>query len=173
VSQAGGQEARRPSSPRAVESIPTLTEDDMLHAISFHLRASDDDRERTVTFLNDQCARGRLSVEELSSRVERAYRAVELGTLDALTQDLPGSPLSPAAPAPRTGLARRPLHVGLGLGLVALAVLTVIAIVPAEVSVPLLLLALPLGGAMLFAVAPIAVPLLLVAWTLHVLSPRR
>jgi len=145
----------------------------MLPATPFHLRASDDDRERTANFLNDQCARGRLSVDELSSRVERAYRAVDLGALDALTSDLPGSPFSPAAPAPRMHLARRPLPVGLGLGLVVLTVLTVIAMVPAEVSVPLLMLALPLGAAVLFTVAPIAVPLLLVAWMVHVLSPRR
>jgi len=145
----------------------------MLHATPFSLRASDDDRERTVTFLNDQCAQGRLSVDELSSRVERAYRAVDFGALDALTRDLPGSAFSPAAPAPRMDLARRRLPVGLGLGLVVLSVLTVVALMPPELSVSLLLVVLPLGAAVVFAVAPIVVPLLLVAWMLHALTVRR
>ena len=52
------------------------------------LRASDDDRERVVEVLAAAVADGRLSLEEHSHRVERAYRARTLGELATLTADL-------------------------------------------------------------------------------------
>jgi hypothetical protein len=55
------------------------------------LRASDSDRERTVARLRDHHAEGRLSLEELEERVERAYAARSVGDLRALTRDLPVS----------------------------------------------------------------------------------
>ena len=63
------------------------------------LRASDADRERFVEALRQHHAEGRLTVEELSERTERAYAARTLGDLDALAADLP--PLT--RPAPRPG----------------------------------------------------------------------
>jgi len=52
------------------------------------LRASDHDRERVVTVLAEAVADGRLTLEEHSQRVERAYQARTLGELAALTTDL-------------------------------------------------------------------------------------
>jgi hypothetical protein len=53
------------------------------------LRASDADRERTVAALRHHAAVGRLSVEELDHRSERAYAAATLTDLAALQVDLP------------------------------------------------------------------------------------
>jgi hypothetical protein len=48
------------------------------------LRASDADREQFVEALRRHHAEGRLTVEELTERTERAYAARTLGDLDAL-----------------------------------------------------------------------------------------
>jgi len=52
------------------------------------LRASDDDRERVVEVLAAAAADGRLTLEEHSHRVQRAYQARTLGELATLTTDL-------------------------------------------------------------------------------------
>jgi hypothetical protein len=66
------------------------------------LRVSDADREATVVRLREAGGEGRLTLEELADRVERADAARTRGDLDALTADLPAaSPsasLAPAAP---------------------------------------------------------------------------
>jgi Domain of unknown function (DUF1707) len=54
------------------------------------VRASDEDRERVVAALKEHCAAGRLTIEELPDRVERAYAATTLIELAELTYDLPG-----------------------------------------------------------------------------------
>jgi hypothetical protein len=59
------------------------------------LRASDDDRERVVEVLAAAVGDGRLTLEEHSHRVERAYQARTLGELATLTTDL-----APAAGQP-------------------------------------------------------------------------
>jgi Domain of unknown function (DUF1707) len=59
------------------------------------LRASDDDRERVVALLAAAAADGRLTLEEHSHRVQRAYQARTLGELASLTTDL-----APAAGQP-------------------------------------------------------------------------
>jgi hypothetical protein len=69
------------------------------------IRASDADRERTMTLLREHHAEGRLTAEEFSDRVDRALAAKTIGELDALLADLPGIDLYrlPAAgirPAP-------------------------------------------------------------------------
>jgi fatty acid desaturase len=61
------------------------------------LRASDADRDRTVDELRAHGADGRLSVEELEERVQRALAARTVGELAGLTRDLPERP----SPAPR------------------------------------------------------------------------
>jgi len=66
------------------------------------LRASDADREQFVEALRRHHAEGRLTLEELTERTERAYAARTLGDLDALGGDLP--PIRPATPA--TGSSR-------------------------------------------------------------------
>ena len=52
------------------------------------LRASDADRERVVAVLAAAAGDGRLTLEEHSERVQRAYRARTLGELAGLTRDL-------------------------------------------------------------------------------------
>ena len=55
------------------------------------VRASDADRERTVVLLRDHSSQGRLTLEEFSERMERAYAATTLDELESLTQDLPAA----------------------------------------------------------------------------------
>jgi hypothetical protein len=52
------------------------------------LRASDAERERVITLLGEAAADGRLTLEEHSERVERAYSARTLGDLAEITTDL-------------------------------------------------------------------------------------
>ncbi|MGN6172999.1 MAG: DUF1707 SHOCT-like domain-containing protein [Streptosporangiaceae bacterium] len=53
-----------------------------------NLRASDADRERVVAVLAEATADGRLTLDEHTERVHRAYRARTLGELARLTEDL-------------------------------------------------------------------------------------
>jgi hypothetical protein len=62
------------------------------------LRASDADREHVVSRLSHACAEGRLTVDELSQRIEDAYAARTVRELDALMADLPAPP--PPQPRP-------------------------------------------------------------------------
>jgi hypothetical protein len=52
------------------------------------LRASDVDRERVVAVLAEAAGDGRLTLDEHSERVQRAYKARTLGELAGLTTDL-------------------------------------------------------------------------------------
>ena len=68
------------------------------------LRASDDEREATVTQLRGHATAGRLDVVELEQRVGAAYAARTHGELAALLEDLPGRPApGRSAPQPRRG----------------------------------------------------------------------
>jgi Domain of unknown function (DUF1707)/2TM domain len=53
------------------------------------LRASDAERERVVEHLRTQAGEGRLTVDELDARLERAYAVKTRSELAALTSDLP------------------------------------------------------------------------------------
>jgi hypothetical protein len=53
------------------------------------VRASDADRERTVASLRRAFAAGRIRMDELEDRIERAYDATWRAELRALTRDLP------------------------------------------------------------------------------------
>jgi hypothetical protein len=68
------------------------------------LRASDAERDEVAGTLARACADGRLSPEELESRVQRAYAASSREQLDALLADLPKEA---RAPAPRPARSRR------------------------------------------------------------------
>ena len=61
------------------------------------LRASDADRERSVAALRHHAAEGRLTVEELDERSEKAYGAKTLRELAELQADLPAIASRPAA----------------------------------------------------------------------------
>lgn len=52
-------------------------------------RAGDADRERVAAMLRDAHVEGRLDVDELTTRLDAAYRATTYGDLAALTADLP------------------------------------------------------------------------------------
>lgn len=54
------------------------------------MRASDEDRERTVTELAEHHTQGRINSEEFSDRIRLAYQARTSGELSRLTADLPG-----------------------------------------------------------------------------------
>ncbi len=62
------------------------------------LRVSDADREAAVVRLREAGGEGRLTLEELAERVERADGARTRGELDALTADLPDAPSARAYP---------------------------------------------------------------------------
>jgi hypothetical protein len=71
------------------------------------LRASDADRERVVAVLADAAADGRLTLEEHTERVARAYSARTLGDLAELTADLAeaaAQPLRLDASKPAAGI---------------------------------------------------------------------
>jgi len=55
------------------------------------IRASDEDRERLVSDLNEHAAAGRLDTDELEDRVQAAYSARTTSELDVLRQDLPST----------------------------------------------------------------------------------
>ena len=54
-------------------------------------RASDAEREATVVRLREAAAEGRLSVEELATRIDAAYGATTQAELEPLTADLPAT----------------------------------------------------------------------------------
>jgi hypothetical protein len=72
------------------------------------LRASDADREDAVAELRRHVADGRLTVDEFSERVDRAYEAKTMGELAELRSDLPAQP---RAPGRRPALRRSLPHV--------------------------------------------------------------
>lgn len=69
------------------------------------VRASDEERETTVTLLREHGATGRLDVDELEQRIGAAYQARTRGELATLLDDLPRTP---AVRAPRP--ARTPVR---------------------------------------------------------------
>ena len=91
---------RKSSIPRVAARAATSTRasESPLAAVALRgpdsLRASDAERARHAEILSEHTAEGRLSVEELSERVERAYAARTLGELRALLSDLPSTPSS-------------------------------------------------------------------------------
>jgi class 3 adenylate cyclase len=56
------------------------------------LRVSDAERERTVAWLRDHCAEGRLTLDEFAERTEAAYAAVTASDLETITAGLPAAP---------------------------------------------------------------------------------
>jgi len=61
------------------------------------LRVSDAQREEAAVALREHCAEGRLTLEELSQRLDEAYRARTAGELAQVLRELPAE----AAPRPR------------------------------------------------------------------------
>jgi Domain of unknown function (DUF1707)/Cell wall-active antibiotics response 4TMS YvqF len=66
------------------------------------VRASDAERERTVELLRGHATEGRLTMEELGERVERAYEARTRAELEEIVRDLPSEATRPPAPRKAT-----------------------------------------------------------------------
>lgn len=64
------------------------------------VRASDDEREAVVARLQTAAGEGRLTLDELADRLDRALTAVTRADLEPLTTDLPEQ-ATPAPPVPR------------------------------------------------------------------------
>jgi len=60
--------------------------------VSLGVRASDAERERVALVLRDHAVAGRLTLEELSARLEEAYAALTLADLERVTRELPDTP---------------------------------------------------------------------------------
>ena len=88
------------------------------------VRASDDEREEVVARLRRHTADGRLSLEELEQRTERAYAARTREELDRLTTDLPEE--QDERPPARARRPRRVLHHQLRAYLLVSVVLLVV-----------------------------------------------
>jgi fatty acid desaturase len=87
------------------------------------LRASDGDRERAVDDLRAHAADGRLTLEELEERVQRALAARTLGELAGLTRDLPDrAPPAPPAPPRRRRSGRPELRTFLAVMVLLIAI---------------------------------------------------
>jgi uncharacterized protein DUF1707 len=61
------------------------------------VRASDADREHTVAILQNGAVLGRITPDELSTRLDRAFGARTLGDLRALVADLPEGNVNPVS----------------------------------------------------------------------------
>ncbi|HVT66976.1 MAG TPA: DUF1707 domain-containing protein, partial [Trebonia sp.] len=72
---------------------------------SLELRASDGDRERVAEQLREAAGHGRLSMDELEERLERAYGAKTYAELAPLTRDLPAAGTGVPLPAPAASSA--------------------------------------------------------------------
>jgi DUF1707 SHOCT-like domain len=76
------------------------------------LRASDADRDRAASVLNEALAEGRLNAEEHSERLDSIYAAKTQADLVPLLEDLP-APAASASPVPATsGAPERTYHGG-------------------------------------------------------------
>jgi Domain of unknown function (DUF1707) len=57
------------------------------------VRASGEDRDRTAALLREHHALGRITAEEFSERLDKAFAATTIGDLEDLLSDLPGMDL--------------------------------------------------------------------------------
>lgn len=83
---------------------------------ALEMRASDTDRERVAEQLRDAAGHGRLTMDELEDRLERAYSAKTYAELEPLTRDLPASGTTVPLPATAGSGAGSPLVGGTPTG---------------------------------------------------------
>lgn len=76
---------------------------------ALEMRASDSDRERVAEQLREAAGHGRLTMDELEERLERAYSAKTYAELEPLTRDLPAGGTTPPLPATAGAAAVTPL----------------------------------------------------------------
>lgn len=70
-------------------------------------RIADVDREGAIAHLREQCVAGRLTVEELSTRIRSVYEARTRADLEAVTHDLPSVAASSTFLAPAGATLRK------------------------------------------------------------------
>ena len=78
------------------------------------LRASDAERERTVELLRTHAGDGRLTLEELTQRIDAAYAARTRDELERITSDLPAG--TSVARVPERGRRRAKRLIGVAFG---------------------------------------------------------
>ena len=83
---------------------------------ALEMRASDSDRERVAEQLREAAGHGRLTMDELEERLERAYSAKTYAELEPLTRDLPTAGTTMPLPAPAGPGAASPLIGGTPTG---------------------------------------------------------
>lgn len=128
------------------------------------LRASDAERERVADFLRERCGEGRLGLDELSERLDRAYAGRTGPDLAALVADLPGGlGVLPGAPVPRS--RRSPaVRVALVAGLVLLLLGFVAAAATAPLELAVLVALLAVIVVLLVNAVLAALPALALGW---------
>jgi hypothetical protein len=77
-----------------------------------HLRVSDTEREHATASLREHATAGRLTIDELDTRLETALAARTQGELDALFEDLPPQPRREASSRHRAKALGVRIHVG-------------------------------------------------------------
>jgi hypothetical protein len=82
-------------------------------ASGYEMRVGDAEREATAAELREHYASGRLTLEELNERIDKALAAKTRGDLDGLMRDLPSSRPRMAGPA-GSGWNQRPGWTGPG-----------------------------------------------------------
>ena len=97
------------------------------------MRASDADRERASELLREHAVAGRLSMDELGDRLERAYAGRTYGELHLLLSDLPGTAVAP--PRERRRPAPPRARSGPGPMGIALSGLALLLLMPALATV--------------------------------------
>ncbi len=90
---------------------PPATHPDLFPVLQPMLRAADSDREQAANLLRDHYAEGRIAPDELAERLDRVYRAGNLGDLQAPFDDLPTRASSTLVNPGRTISARLPRRV--------------------------------------------------------------
>ncbi len=75
------------------------------------IRASDSEREQVVALLREAAGEGRLDVDELEGRLDRAHAARTRAELAVLTRDLPATAPTPARVVDRRGRGELRKHV--------------------------------------------------------------
>jgi Domain of unknown function (DUF1707) len=87
--------------------VPVTTgPDDQAAAGRGHLRAAHADRERVVAVLKAAFVQGRLTKDELDTRVAQAFASKTYAELSALTADIPPFAIIPPAPLRSTAPAK-------------------------------------------------------------------
>ena len=107
------------------------------------LRIGDSDREAAATFLRENYAQGRLTLEEFNQRLDAAFAATTQRQLSQITHDLPHTGV-PAGPRPAASGAQRRERVRRGYRAAPPRALRMLPVIVALLTVWLLMFSLHL-----------------------------